>query len=81
MIRYQSVYRVMRDSFPLRLRGNLPQPSLQTDYVKALMSECICFLCLSLSLFFFRQTVLGGLCLAGFFLNIYWTMKAWGALP
>ena len=41
---------------------DITPPSLQADYVKALIAGCIAFLCASLSFFCFGQVPLGSLC-------------------
>ena len=93
MIRYQIVYNTLRDTFPPQFKDNLTEryafpvlvlypptpPSLQADYIKALIAGCIAFLCASLSSFCFGQVLLGCLCLLAFFMNVSETIKAWKA--
>jgi hypothetical protein len=55
---------------------DITPPSLQADYVKALIAGCIAFLCASLSFFCFGQVPLGSLCLLAFFMNVSSTIKA-----
>jgi hypothetical protein len=90
-IRYQIVHNTLRDSFPPQFKDNLTEryafpvlvlypptpPSLQADYVKALMAGSIAFVCASLSFFCFGQVPLGCLCLLAFFMNVSSTIKAW----
>jgi hypothetical protein len=93
MIRYQIVYNTLRDNFLPQFKDNLTEryafpvlvlypptpPSLQIDYVKALIAVCIGFFCASLSFFCFGQAPLGCLCLLAFFMNVFSVIKAWKA--
>ena len=90
-IRYEFVYRSVKDSFPpqfqddltsryafpvLALSPSTPLP-LQAEYLKAMWGGCVAFLCLALCFFSLQELIVGCLGLIVFFVQTFSTIKSW----